>query len=49
MADDLAGPNGLCFSPDEKRLYVVESRAVPTRKIRVFDVVDGRYLGPAGC
>jgi gluconolactonase len=45
MADDLAGPNGLCFSPDEKRLYVVESRAVPNRKIRVFDVVDGRYLG----
>ena len=29
----------------EKRLYVVESRAVPNRKIRVFDVIDGRYLG----
>jgi gluconolactonase len=45
VADDLAGPNGLCFSPDEKRLYVVESRAVPNRKIRVFDVIDGRSLG----
>jgi gluconolactonase len=45
MADDLAGPNGLCFSPDEKHLYVVESRAVPNRKIRVFDVIDGRSLG----
>ena len=44
-ADDVLGPNGLCFSPDEKRLYVVESRAVPNRKIRVFDVIDGRYLG----
>jgi len=33
-------PNGLCFSPDEKRLYVVESGAVPPR-IRVFDVSDG--------
>ena len=43
-ADDVLGPNGLCFSPDEKRLYVVESRAVPNRKVRVFDVVDGRYL-----
>jgi gluconolactonase len=44
-ANDVSGPNGLCFSPDEKRLYVVESRAVPNRKIRVFDVIDGRYLG----
>ena len=24
------GPNGLCFSPDESLLYVVECRAVPT-------------------
>jgi len=44
VADDVLGPNGLCFSPDETKLYVVESRAVPTRKIRVFDVVDGRRL-----
>jgi len=37
-------PNGLCFSPDERRLYVVVSGAVP-REIRVFDVVgDGRAL-----
>src|SRR5258705_4803409 len=34
-------PNGLCFSPDESRLYVVVSGAVP-REIRVFDVVAGR-------
>ncbi|KAB2849653.1 MAG: SMP-30/gluconolactonase/LRE family protein [Hyphomicrobiaceae bacterium] len=39
IADDIAGPNGLCFSPDEKILYVVESRADP-RKIRAYDVVD---------
>jgi len=44
VADDVLGPNGLCFSPDESRLYVVESRGVPTRKIRVFDVADGRRL-----
>ena len=44
-ADDVLGPNGLCFSPDEKRLYVVEFRAAPNRKIRVFDVIDGRRLG----
>jgi gluconolactonase len=44
VADDLEGPNGLCFSPDEALLYVVESRGVPTRRIRAFDVVDGMSL-----
>jgi gluconolactonase len=34
---DLAGPNGLAFSPDEKMLYVVESRGVPHRKIWAYD------------
>jgi gluconolactonase len=38
MADDVLGPNGLCFSPDEKILYVVESRGVPARKILAYDV-----------
>jgi gluconolactonase len=37
VADDVNGPNGLAFSPDESRLYVIESRARP-RTIRVFDV-----------
>ncbi|MBX6743574.1 MAG: SMP-30/gluconolactonase/LRE family protein [Acetobacteraceae bacterium] len=38
-------PNGLAFSPDESKLYVVESGASP-RVIRVFDVVeDGTRLG----
>jgi gluconolactonase len=44
VADDVAGPNGLCFSPDESLLYIVESRASPTRKIRVFDVHNGTAL-----
>ncbi|RYF74167.1 MAG: SMP-30/gluconolactonase/LRE family protein [Comamonadaceae bacterium] len=44
MSSDVARPNGLCFSPDERRLYVVESGAVP-RRIRVFDLDDdGRRL-----
>jgi gluconolactonase len=44
VTGDITGPNGLCFSPDEKRLYVVESRSVP-RRIRVFDVTgDGTVL-----
>jgi len=41
VAGDLRGPNGLCFSPDETKLYLVESRATPNRLIRVYDVVDG--------
>jgi gluconolactonase len=31
-------PNGLCFSPDESRLYLVESG--PPRNLFVYDVVD---------
>jgi gluconolactonase len=41
MADDIEGPNGLAFSPDESILYVVASRATPNRLIRAFDVADG--------
>jgi gluconolactonase len=41
MADDIEGPNGLAFSPDESILYVVASRAAPNRLIRAFDVIDG--------
>ena len=40
VTQDVLGPNGLAFSPDEKILYVVESRGLPTRKILAFDVVD---------
>jgi gluconolactonase len=41
---DIRGPNGLAFSPDESKLYLVESRAVPTRLILSFDVVNGGTL-----
>ena len=45
LADDVRGPNGLCFSPDEGRLYVVESRGEPHRKILAYDVAaDGRSI-----
>lgn len=43
VADQIPGPNGLAFSPDEKKLYVVASRARP-RTILQFDVIDGRRL-----
>jgi gluconolactonase len=39
LTDEVPRPNGLCFSPDEKRLYVVVSGATP-REIWVFDVAD---------
>jgi len=45
MADDFVRPNGICFSPDERRLYVVDSgisHGGPAH-IRVFDV-DGARL-----
>ncbi|MEB3333094.1 MAG: SMP-30/gluconolactonase/LRE family protein [Synechococcaceae cyanobacterium] len=49
MASDFDGPNGLAFSPDERRLYVAESgapgAAEPRQCIRVFELSeDGRSL-----
>ena len=43
VADGIVGPNGLAFSPDETRMYIVESRAQP-RRLLAYDVVDGRKL-----
>lgn len=37
VADDFTAPNGLAFSPDEKRLFVTDTMALP-RHVRVFDV-----------
>ena len=45
VCDDVNHPNGLAFSPDESRLYVIEAAAVP-RNIRVFNVAaDGKLSG----
>jgi gluconolactonase len=38
VLNDLQGPNGLAFSPDESVLYVVESRAQPHRVVWAYDV-----------
>ena len=44
VADDFHKPNGLCFSPDEKRLYIVDTGVTHDENapshIRVFDVVS---------
>jgi gluconolactonase len=37
---DLVNPNGLAFSPDEKKLYVVEWKSTPNRSLWSYDVVD---------
>jgi gluconolactonase len=37
---DILNPNGIAFSPDEKKLYVVEWRGTPNRSIWSFDVAD---------
>jgi len=42
---DLVNPNGLAFSPDEKKLYVVEWKGTPNRSIWSYDVgADGFTL-----
>ncbi|PAW89885.1 MAG: gluconolactonase [Pedosphaera sp. Tous-C6FEB] len=46
VAKDFDKPNGLCFSPDEKRLYVADSGA--PKHIRAFDVKpDGQLANGA--
>jgi gluconolactonase len=42
---DLVNPNGLAFSPDERKLYVVEWKGTPNRSIWSYDVgSDGTSL-----
>lgn len=40
MESEVSRPNGLCFSPDESILYLVESGTIP-RNVYAYDVVDG--------
>jgi gluconolactonase len=44
VADDFVRPNGLAFSPDERRLYIVDSGITHggPANIRVFDVDNAR-------
>jgi gluconolactonase len=48
VADDFVRPNGLCFSPDEQLLYIVDTgrshKPDGPSHIRVFDVMEGRRL-----
>jgi gluconolactonase len=40
VAGDVNRPNGLAFSPDESKLYIIEAGVTP-RAILAYDVVDG--------
>jgi gluconolactonase len=41
--DDMERPNGLCFSPDETRLYVVDTPG-GAKTTHVYDMVDGKAV-----
>src|SRR5437016_3364040 len=44
VADDFDKPNGLAFSPDEKKLYIIDTGLTHGGRsnMRVFDVVDNK-------
>ncbi len=42
VTDELEKPNGLCFSPDYKKLYIVDTGNA--KNIRVYDVADESKL-----
>lgn len=48
VTDEIFKPNGLCFSPDYKKLYIADTGASHYKEaaevIKVWDVVDGEKL-----
>ena len=48
VTDEIYKPNGLCFSPDYKKLYVADTGSShypdAPRNIKVWDVTDGKKL-----
>ncbi len=48
MTDEIYKPNGLCFSPDYKKVYVADTGAShypeAPKNIKVWDVVDGKKV-----
>ena len=41
LTDEMSGPNGICFSPDYKKVYVADTGR--GREIRVYDI-DGKTI-----
>ncbi len=48
VTDDIYKPNGLCFSPDYKKLYICDTGSThypeAPKNIRVYDVMDSKSL-----
>ena len=48
VVSDMDKPNGICFSPDEKMLYIVDTgepkHSGDPRPIRIYNVEDGKSL-----
>lgn len=48
VTDEIFKPNGLCFTPDYKKLYVADTGSThykeAPKNIKVWDVVDGKKL-----
>ena len=48
VTDDIFKPNGLCFSPDYRKLYIADTGAShypeAPRNIKMWDIVDGTKL-----
>jgi gluconolactonase len=48
VTDEIHKPNGLCFSPDYKKLYIADTGSThypdAPKNIKVWDVADGRTL-----
>lgn len=51
VVDELYKPNGLCFSPDYKKLYIADTGGPDPRGVRVYDVANATKLtgGRAFC
>lgn len=44
VTDQPTKPNGICFSPDFKFLYIADTGGTETKPVFKFEVVDGRSL-----
>ena len=44
VTDELFKPNGLCFSPDYKKLYIADTGGTTKQGIKIYDVADERKL-----
>ena len=44
VTDEVSKPNGLCFSPDYKKLYVADTGGRSPREILVWEIADERRL-----